>query len=76
MHAPTHTDIEVRAYHIWEQEGRPQGRQLDHWLRAEQEFSLVQPAQPRRAARKPTNAGKTAPASAPKKTARTQRPSL
>ncbi len=23
------------AYHIWEEEGRPQGRDLDHWLKAE-----------------------------------------
>lgn len=68
MQTPTHTDIEVRAYHIWEQEGRPQGRQLDHWLRAEQEFS---PAQPRRAAQKATSTAKTVARSAPRKTTRT-----
>ena len=30
-------DDEVRAiaYHIWEEEGRPSGRDLDHWLKAE-----------------------------------------
>jgi hypothetical protein len=32
---PTHKDIEVCAYWIWEQEGRPEGRALDHWLQAE-----------------------------------------
>ena len=32
---PTHKDIEVFAYWIWEQEGRPEGRALDHWLQAE-----------------------------------------
>jgi hypothetical protein len=37
------TDIEiesqtrVRAYAIWEAEGRPEGRAVDHWLAAEAE---------------------------------------
>ncbi|ASW10732.1 DUF2934 domain-containing protein [Rhizobium sp. 11515TR] len=26
-----------RAYRIWEQEGRPEGRDLDHWQRAEEQ---------------------------------------
>jgi len=30
--------IRERAYAIWEQEGRPDGRHLDHWLRAEAEI--------------------------------------
>jgi len=25
----------ARAYQIWEDEGRPEGRHLDHWARAE-----------------------------------------
>ena len=29
----------VRAYYIWEREGRPDGEQLDHWLRAEREMA-------------------------------------
>jgi len=29
--------IRERAYQLWEQEGRPQGRHLDHWLQAEHE---------------------------------------
>ena len=32
---PSQSDIEVCAYCIWEQEGRPHGRALDHWLQAE-----------------------------------------
>lgn len=28
-----------RAYEIWEQEGRPEGRQEEHWRRAEEEIS-------------------------------------
>lgn len=36
MSAPNR-DEEIRliAYHIWEKEGRPQGRDREHWLRAE-----------------------------------------
>jgi hypothetical protein len=30
-------DIETRSYFIWEHEGRPQGRDWEHWLRAEAE---------------------------------------
>jgi len=28
-------EIALAAYYIWEKEGHPQGRELDHWLRAE-----------------------------------------
>jgi len=31
--------IRERAYATWEEEGRPDGRDLDHWRRAEQEIS-------------------------------------
>jgi len=27
-----------RAYQIWEEEGRPEGREIDHWLQAEGEL--------------------------------------
>jgi hypothetical protein len=30
--------IRQRAYEIWEQEGRPEGRDLTHWLRARTEI--------------------------------------
>jgi hypothetical protein len=29
------------AYHLWEREGRPDGRALDHWLRATAERSRM-----------------------------------
>lgn len=32
--------IRERAYAIWEEEGRPEGHHLDHWLRAEAEINL------------------------------------
>lgn len=30
--------IRERAYAIWEQEGRPDGREWDHWVRATREI--------------------------------------
>jgi Protein of unknown function (DUF2934) len=30
--------IRERAYQLWEQEGRPEGRHLDRWLQAEHEL--------------------------------------
>ena len=39
-----HNEIRIRerAYAIWEQEGRPEGRAWDHWVRAASE--VVRPA--------------------------------
>lgn len=28
-------EVQQIAYHIWEREGHPQGRDLEHWLKAE-----------------------------------------
>lgn len=30
--------VRRRAHELWEQEGQPAGRELDHWTRAEQEI--------------------------------------
>jgi hypothetical protein len=32
---PTHEEIAVCAYLIWEKEGRPHGRDQEHWSQAE-----------------------------------------
>ncbi|HLX68620.1 MAG TPA: DUF2934 domain-containing protein [Verrucomicrobiae bacterium] len=32
---PTHEQISARAYDIFIERGRPEGRDLDHWLEAE-----------------------------------------
>ena len=55
-------EIARRAYTIWEIEGRPTGRELDHWLRAQAEVQAREAApaeeipsasaKPRRAARR------------------------
>ena len=33
---PTSEEISARAYEIWEAEGRPEGRDKEHWFRAKQ----------------------------------------
>lgn len=35
--------IRERAYAIWQQEGCPNGRELDHWLAAEHEHASAEP---------------------------------
>jgi hypothetical protein len=40
-----HAEIAKRAHAIWELEGRPSGRDLNHWFRAEAEFDATQRAQ-------------------------------
>jgi hypothetical protein len=37
---PTTADVAVRAYEIYEREGRPDGRHLVHWTQAEAELGL------------------------------------
>ena len=39
MQAMTEDKIQVRAYELWEQEGRPQGRAEEFWFRATTELS-------------------------------------
>lgn len=34
--------IRARAYEIWENEGRPQGKEKEHWDQAEREFEEPQ----------------------------------
>ena len=57
--------IRSRAYELWESEGRPEGREVDHWLRAAQELAAEQ-ERPATRARKPravaTTAAKRTPA--------------
>ena len=62
--------IAQRAYAIWEEEGRPTGRDQAHWDQAEQEISGAAPAQAEAAesaaesparARRPAMAGEASP---------------
>jgi hypothetical protein len=38
--------IERRAYEIWESQGCPHGRDVDHWLRAETEITATSSISP------------------------------
>lgn len=39
METAKHQEIAERAYALWEQEGRPDGRNAEHWRKAEQELA-------------------------------------
>jgi hypothetical protein len=40
MQGVTHETIELRAYELWEQEGRPSGRAEEFWFRASTELAV------------------------------------
>jgi hypothetical protein len=40
----TNSDIAKRAYELWEQSGRPEGRDVEIWLKAEAEARNQEPA--------------------------------
>jgi hypothetical protein len=69
---PTQQEIAQRAYAMWEQEGKPHGRNLDHWLTAEKELTGSAPAaSPRRTesakrGSRPAAAGKAATKAKPR----------
>src|SRR5512133_281155 len=39
----THEEISKKAREIWEREGRPEGRDIEHWLQAETELRQESP---------------------------------
>lgn len=62
-----HSTIALRAYDLWEQEGRPNGKDLEHWLRAEAELAPAVAA-----ALAPEPAAELAPEPAPPRQTRTK----
>jgi hypothetical protein len=38
---PSQSEIELRAYYIWEAEGRPEGCALHHWICAISQFEVT-----------------------------------
>ncbi len=36
---PTHQEITARAHRIYEAEGRPEGKAMEHWLQAEAQLA-------------------------------------
>jgi len=70
-----HQAISRAAYLIWEREGRPHGRDREHWLRAVEEISasiVADPVvlRPAKGAAPKTSAAQKAKAPAPKSTAK------
>ena len=64
--------IRVRAYHLWEANGRPEGRDLEFWEQARQAISMPGlPARDRRTTWSPT--GDSAVAKSPKRSRRPAR---
>ncbi|HLW70250.1 MAG TPA: DUF2934 domain-containing protein [Candidatus Binataceae bacterium] len=43
MSENTFEQVRERAYAIWAREGKPEGRELEHWFRAEQELAQQLP---------------------------------
>ena len=67
--------VRKRAYDIWEREGRPHGRDFEHWVRAQVELTAeVIPAADIRLAAPPRPSAKTAKAAAPKRSRAAARP--
>ncbi|MEA4837611.1 MAG: DUF2934 domain-containing protein [Rhodospirillaceae bacterium] len=66
MSDPVHDKISERAFALWEQAGRPDGCDVDHWLAAEAEIRTgsagVKKAAPRKTAPKKTAAIRKEPA--------------
>ena len=45
-HHPKQEDIAALAQKFWEEEGQPEGKAEEHWLRAEQQLRQDQPQAP------------------------------
>jgi hypothetical protein len=45
--APSHEEIEIRAYAIWLSEGSPEGRAQENWFEAERQLRAGPGARPR-----------------------------
>lgn len=58
---PSREAIEQRARDIWEQRGRPEGQELDHWYQAEKELLEMRNTAEKRGG---TNPPKSSPATA------------
>ena len=45
--------VRKRAYSLWEEEGYPAGKDLEHWERAKREFDSFKPGRMKRAMSRP-----------------------
>jgi hypothetical protein len=63
---PLEQRIRHRAYQLWEQEGRPHGREHEHWQRARSEVMAAQHGEPTPAQKSSKKAARKASDSAAK----------
>ena len=59
--------VRIRAYYIWEREGRPEGRGQDHWHAAIREISMEAVALNGAAEKPSVTESKSKPGGAPRK---------
>ena len=64
--------IQILAYHIWEREGRPEGRAEAHWEQAVRESALDEKGRPRKAGKSPAREPRV---SVPKRASRSKKDS-
>jgi hypothetical protein len=67
-------EVARRAYEIWEEDGRPEGRDHDHWVRAEQDVLATPADTPKPAPRRKPAAKPAASVDAPAKKPRRKSP--
>lgn len=78
-HMASEAAIREQAYYFWEQDGRPQGRETEHWQRAsvavagDAQLSTLTEGAPKRAKAPATKASKGGPATKLKAAASTIR---
>ena len=44
---PNESRVRERAHHLWEVEGKPEGKHQEHWHQAERELSSAEPGEDR-----------------------------
>ncbi len=60
--------LEILAYKIWEEQGRPDGREADHWAEAERRLRLESESPDRSAAPTQDTPGRSKPSSSRQQT--------
>ena len=63
--------VSIRAYQLWEQEGRPHGRDQAHWFEAERQLQDPEPSAPPQTS--PARAAIDAPVESPHRGSRKRR---
>jgi hypothetical protein len=60
MHAVSEDQIRLKAYEMWEADGRPHGNDQDYWFRSAQALETIPAAKPAKRTRTTTRKAKAA----------------